>query len=142
MPPPQYQNGANDGCKFQRPKKRLASTQITIESSCRLCHAKNCTQIDQNTAGDKRPAELHEPAVAGTGHNFSCPQEKQAKENEEDEKGDTLEYKPAEQDIIWRSRILAITLRGTNEPGASNLGYSSNDITYDEDGKDSPPAEA
>lgn len=80
--------------------------------------------------------------MAGTGHNFSRPQEKQAKENEEDEKGDTLEYKPAEQDIIWRSRILAITLRGTNERGASYLRYSSNDITYDKDGKDSPPAEA
>lgn len=121
MPPPQYQNCANDGCEFQRPKKGLMSIHITIESSRRLCHAKNRTQIDQNTADDKRPAELHQSAVAGTGHNFPRPQEKQAKENEEDEKGDTLEDKPAEQNIIWRSRILAITLRGTNEPGASYL---------------------
>lgn len=71
------------------------SIDITIESSRRLCHAENCAQIDQKTAGDKGPAELHQSAVAGTGHNFSRPQEKQSKENEEDEKAETLEDKPA-----------------------------------------------
>ena len=121
MPPSHYQNRAHDGCKLQRPKKRLMSSCITVESTRRLRHAEKCTQIDQDTAGDKCPAELHHSAVTGTRHHFSRPQEKQTEENKEDEKGKTLEDKAAEQDIIRRSRILAVTLRGTNERRASYL---------------------